>query len=77
MAAKKPKNSYQESYEKIALKRRLKNYARRFYRVSFIVTVVFILSVGVWFYHFDKPKTYLQSIKDSMYKVTAKTGLRL
>ena len=77
MARKKAKNSYQASYEKIALKRRLKNYARRFYKISFIVVVVVLVSVGVWLWHFDAPKTYMASLQDSFFKLTAKTGLRL
>lgn len=77
MAARKKPRSYQDNCEKLALKRRAKIYARRLYRLGFIVAVLFLITFGFWMFSSDKPKTYMQATFDGIFNLTAKTGLKL
>ncbi len=77
MASRRKRISYQDNCEKIALRRRLKIYGRRFYRIGFICVIFLLASLGFWFFKSDTPKTYAGFVSDRFLNITAKTGLKL
>lgn len=75
-ARTRPK-SYNDKCEQLAFRRKARVYARRFYRIGFIAAIFFIVTFSVWLFNSDSSKSYVESISDNIYALTAKTGLRL
>ena len=75
--AKLRPKSYNDKCEQLAFRRRARVYARRFYRIGFIAAVFFIGTFAFWLFNSDSSKTYVQSISDNIFNLTAKTGLKL